>query len=239
MQTVRIAVLADIHGNLPALEAVLDDASARGVDAWYCLGDVVGYGPDPVACLAHLRRLEAVCIQGNHEAAVLGLPTGPFNEWAKAAVLYCQQQLGPEEWDQIRAFPVQALPEPRVRLVHGSIFDRDEYLVALAQLRAARSVQEEWLVFGGHTHRGLVYDGEQVHDGEPSLDLDPQRRYLVNPGSVGQPRDGDPRAAWAWVDLRSGRLELRRVPYDLEIACTRFDQAGLPQRLRDRIRVGR
>lgn len=235
----RFAVLADIHGNLPALEAVLADARSLGVDRWACLGDVVGYGPDPVACLEHLEALDAVCVQGNHEAALLGLDTGPFNELAEAAVEYSRRVLGGRQWEQVRAFREQERPDDRILLVHGSLFDRDEYLFLGSQMRAAWSAQESWLVFGGHTHQQLYYDGQEVLAGDVDVTLDLAAKYLVNPGSVGQPRDGDPRAGWAWVDLDAGQMRLRRVEYDVESAVERYKDTNLPDRLAERLRVGR
>ena len=235
----RIAVLADIHSNILALDAVLRDADSWRPDHWVCLGDVVGYGPDPGPCLARMREYEFQCVQGNHEAALLGLETGQFNRVAQAAIDYCRRVLGPEEVSQVGEF-VEALSfGDEATFVHGSIFDRDEYLFHRPQMKAVLARQTTRMCFFGHTHQQLYFDGDNFEGGPREIELAPEGRFLVNPGSAGQPRDGDPRAAYARVDVDTGVLELCRAEYDIEAVVKRVEEVGLPSYLGQRLLVGR
>ena len=235
---VRLGLLADIHGNLPALEAVLGHAGPDAADLWVCLGDVVGYGPDPGPCIDRLRELDALSLQGNHEAALLGLPTGRFNRAAQAAIEYSRSALSDSQLQYVRGLEVQARVEERVLCVHGSPADRDEYVLMRYQMMVALHEQDAWICCCGHTHQQFVFDGEQLVNGPAELHLSSERRYLVNPGSVGQPRDGDPRAAYAIVDLTKSKVELLRVDYDIGEVVRRIQEAGLPIHLGERLRVG-
>jgi diadenosine tetraphosphatase ApaH/serine/threonine PP2A family protein phosphatase len=241
--SVRVAVLSDIHSNWPALEAVLEDlAGVAGVQQVVCLGDVVGYGADPVRCLDHVRGSGWPTLVGNHDRACTD-PTvlGWFNTDAAAAVRWTVAQL-----DEGRLGWLRNLPErddrPDALLVHGSPRDPIyEYILdaetALESLRLAG----ERICFHGHTHVPGVFHVEHGRLGHDyrvgSIGLSPPA--LVNPGSVGQPRDGDPDASYGIWDSDDSRFEFRRVPYDRERAKRAILDAGLPQRLALRLDFGR
>ena len=246
----RYLVLTDIHANLEALEACLADARARLFDRTLLLGDIVGYGADPNAVVARVMELApAALVRGNHDKAACGLeaPDG-FNAAAQRAALWTRDTLTPEH----RAW-LAALPEgPRVvdeliEICHGTPFDEDAYVFddvdALRALKAARRA----LCLFGHTHHPAIFEqargvASAVALRPPSttaLELQRDVNYFVNPGAVGQPRDGDPRAAYAVVDTARGHIELRRVGYRVEEAQAKVRKAGLPESLAARLAVGR
>ncbi len=238
----RIAVLSDIHGNLPALEAVL--AALAPFDAVWHLGDVVGYGPEPDAVVARLDALGATGVRGNHDAAAIGaLSTSAFNSEARAAVLWTASVITSETRDWLTALPETATIGD-FTLAHGSPRDPIwEYVLTTPTARANFAVLTTRLALIGHTHLPLVFreDDGLVETIAPSdgstLALD-ERRALLNPGSVGQPRDGDPRACGALLDLEAGTMSWRRVAYDIAIVQDRMRSAGLPKRLIDRLDHG-
>jgi diadenosine tetraphosphatase ApaH/serine/threonine PP2A family protein phosphatase len=238
----RVAVISDVHANLPALEAVLDELGS--VDALWVLGDIVGYGPDPDGVVRRLRDENAVVVKGNHDAAVLGqLDVNQFNDDAREAVRWTQDciESGTREWlaDQ---------PERRVEdeftLVHGSPQDPLwEYLYTVPVARRNFGAYETRHCLVGHTHLPMVFREEEGHveviapaDGS-QLHLD-ERRCILNPGGVGQPRDGDPRACAMVMDTTSGLVEWHRVPYPIEETQARMRKAGLPGRLIARLEYG-
>ncbi len=238
----RLGILTDIHANVPALEAVLEDLRAQQFDQLVSLGDVVGYGPDPHGCLNILADLPIEHLQGNHEARLLDLPTGRFNTMAETAIEFNRAQLSDDEMKFIADFPPQRSIGKDVLAVHGSPYDRDEYILGLDQMHAAiesLAESDHWICVCGHTHQQYVFDGERAKAGPLTVELSREKRYLINAGSVGQPRDGDPRAAYALIDLESGQLDLRRVEYDVERAAGFILDAGLPEYLARRLRVGK
>lgn len=235
---VRTGILADIHGNAVALDAVLEDGARAEVQRWVSLGDVIGYGPDPRSCLQRLRELDALCVQGNHEARALDLDTAPFNVLAEEAIVYTRGVLGADERSFVRGFSGSIRWGDLAVFCHGSPEDRDEYLVLRAQVDSIVAQQDTRFVFCGHTHRQFWFDGESLVTEPGDTVFDPDHRVLANPGSVGQPRDGDPRAAYAILDEDTGRLSLRRIEYDIEEQITRVQRAGLPSYLGERLRVG-
>jgi diadenosine tetraphosphatase ApaH/serine/threonine PP2A family protein phosphatase len=239
----RVAVLSDIHSNAPALDAVL--AVVEGVDQVWVLGDTVGYGPHPDEVVARLRDIDALAIQGNHDAAALGrIPVGTFNAQARAAVEWTAATITPatRQW-------LAEQPDTRVMgqftLAHGS--PREplwEYLISipLARLNLAAFTTSYCLV--GHTHYPLTFrddDGQvevlSARDGI-RLRLD-ERRCILNPGSVGQPRDGDPRACAMLLDTDSLEAEWRRVEYPVAETQRAIRALPLPVALADRLYVGR
>jgi predicted phosphodiesterase len=240
----RIAVLSDVHSNLHALEAVLADADAAGVDEVWCLGDVVGYGPRPNECVALLRERASVCLAGNHDLVVLGkIPIAAFAGDAAAAAAWTRGTLE-EGW---RRFLDGLEPQGSVRevaLYHGS--GRDpvwEYVLSVATARATLALTEAPLVLVGHTHAALEFSvdgGSARGDTAPAgttVELGALRR-LLNPGSVGQPRDGDPRAAWLEIDNESGWATFRRIEYPVERTQAEMRAAGLPEALAARLTEG-
>lgn len=250
----RYAVLADVHANLEALDAVLAAASAAGADRLVCAGDLVGYHADPDACVARLREAGAVCVAGNHDrvAAGLGEPRD-FGAVARRAALWTRAHLSPSSRAFLAGLPVHRVVDGRFLLVHGALHpapNADLHLSSHA--RAARSIQAledgPWgvrLAFFGHTHRPVVHEargrslsttGPRPPEGsmaEQSVQLG-GAWYLINPGSVGQPRDGDPRASFLLFDAEpvraggaGGAVSFRRVPFDREACLAKADRAGL------------
>jgi diadenosine tetraphosphatase ApaH/serine/threonine PP2A family protein phosphatase len=239
----RIAVLSDIHSNLTALDAVIE--AAGPVDAYWHLGDVVGYGPDPDAVVARLVEIEAVGVRGNHDAAACG---GPEIEWfnpdARRAMEWTRATISAAT----RAW-LDALPERRTEdgyaLVHGSPREPIwEYVTSVPVARANLELLETEVGLHGHTHIPIAFVEEDgrlevlspAGDGS-SLALE-GRRTLLNPGSVGQPRDGDPDASFLVLDTAERRATWRRTPYDVEQVQAAMRAAGLPASLVSRLAVG-
>lgn len=234
----RYAILADIHSNLPALEMVLDAAEKQNPERYLCLGDVVGYGADPGPCLERLAELSIVHIQGNHEARLLSLPTPGFSQIAEAAIEYNREKLDSKEQAFLREFPMNTLVDDLL-LVHGSPDDRDEYVRTLPRMQQIVEAMTGWICFCGHTHIQYLYCDGSIQEGPAHHELRRETKYLVNPGSVGQPRDGDPRAAYGILDTDALTLDLHRVEYDIDRAASRIRAAGLPAPLADRLCLGR
>ena len=238
----RVAVLSDIHANLIALEAVL--GAVGPVDAVWHLGDVVGYGPEPDGVVERLAGLGAVGVAGNHDLAALG---GPEIEWfnpdARAAMEWTRRRIDARTREWLRTLP-KVRTEDGVTLVHGSPRDPVwEYVTSLPIARTNLAALETPVGLHGHTHLPLAW---AEHDGRidaiapspgSSLQLD-GRRLLLNPGSVGQPRDGDPTASWLEIDTVAGTADWRRIAYDVEAVRAAIIDVGLPPRLGDRLRVG-
>jgi predicted phosphodiesterase len=248
----RILVLSDLHANATALEAVLDAARARW-DLSVCLGDVVGYGPDPNEVTARLRELGTQTIRGNHDKAVTGrMPTDDFNPVAKAAVDWTRAQIKPDHLSWLASLPQGPLATDGIVLVHGAFQDEDEYVFTPAQALEGLLDSSASVTFFGHTHHqgGFSYENFNSHleilnihprPSEPfaALRLEEKRRYLLNPGSIGQPRDGDPRAGFAIADLEHAVVEFWRVPYEISEVQIRMRAAHLPEPLVQRLMVGR
>lgn len=241
----RIAVISDVHSNLQALTAVLERIDALQVDGLFCLGDVVGYGARPGECLELVRARATGAVQGNHDALIAD-PTLrlDFNVYSLAAVEHNRALLTAGQLDWLHTLPTRLRPDARSLFVHGAPGDRDRYLVFLDDLLEASSALFEdegpGVCFFGHTHHQVLFDGHDLlrpHPGE--VRVDPTRRVLINPGSVGQPRDGDPRAAFAVFERGADRVTYHRVDYDLEGARRDILAAGLPRLLGDRLLQGR
>jgi diadenosine tetraphosphatase ApaH/serine/threonine PP2A family protein phosphatase len=240
---VRYAVLSDVHGNMQAMRAVADSLRSTSLDAAVCLGDVVGYGADPGEVVAAVRDLCEVVVVGNHDAAAASDDHGfSFNEWAREAILWTRGELTAEQRSYLAALPLEAAHEGAL-LVHSSPSNPAAwpYVVARRHARIAFKAFDERLCFVGHTHEPAFYvwDGRDARVGElPKLTMEDGSRYIVNVGSVGQPRDGDPRAAYGVVDTEVGTVEIRRVEYDAELAGRRIVEAGLPVFLAERLTHG-
>jgi diadenosine tetraphosphatase ApaH/serine/threonine PP2A family protein phosphatase len=240
---VRYAILSDIHGNLDALQAVLADAAPRA-DAVICLGDIVGYGPEPEPCLELMAERAVALVAGNHEHGVAGLlELDWFNPYARAAVEWTQARLDDDHRRYLRELPLTAgLDE--ATLVHASPREPEEweYLVSAEDGFAAFAGFSTRLCFVGHSHRPAVWSlgswGPEFLPGGYDVAIDAGRRYIVNVGSVGQPRDRDARAAYTIWDADSRRITGRRVNYDVAAVRRKIVQSGLPAFLADRLAVG-
>ena len=243
----RAVIVSDIHGNLAALHAVLDDAARLGYDALWCLGDLVGYGPQPNECVALIQARAARCLAGNHDLGVLGaVPLDDFNAYAAAANRWTAGVLLPEA----RAYLATLTPRQDfagVTLAHGSPREPVwEYVVSPSIAAASFAAFAGDVCFVGHSHLPLVC--REPPGGEPPRLLAGRAgqrvplpgRCIVNPGSVGQPRDGDPRAAYAiYEDAPAPTIEFRRVAYDVAATQALMRQAGLPAYLIERLAHGR
>jgi len=229
----RIAILSDIHSNLAAFEAVLRHAQKEHpVDGVWALGDIVGYGPQPRECLALLREVATLSLAGNHDlAAIGGIPLRDFNPHAAAAARWTADRLLPEEQDYIQSLS-QVLVDGHFTLVHGSLRQPIwEYLVS--EDAALEHFQRQKTPFGlvGHSHLPLVARRDlslaPLQDGDV-VALDPDEPLVLNPGSVGQPRDGDPRAAYAVYDSATATVSFHRVEYEISATQKLMREAGLP-----------
>jgi predicted phosphodiesterase len=244
---VRYLIISDIHGNLHALDSVLRDASAIGYDAVVCLGDLVGYGADPSAVIQRVRELLPVkIVRGNHDKVAAGLePAVLFNEVARRSIEWTRQAVSEEELAYLAALPKgPAVVNETMEICHGSPFDEDHYV--FDQDDAARSIEASStrVCLFGHTHLPAVFtaadDPATTGNGlaQDEMRLPASGPALINVGSVGQPRDGDPRAAYGLMDLDKGTIRLRRTVYDVQGAQKKIMKAGLPQWLALRLEKG-
>jgi diadenosine tetraphosphatase ApaH/serine/threonine PP2A family protein phosphatase len=246
---VLVAAITDIHANLPALEAVLASIGKRRVEQIWCLGDIVGYGADPDACAERTRESCDVCLLGNHDLAVLGkLDVSAFSEAAAEAVEWTKERIGEPALEFLGDLHPTS-QQQGIGLFHASPRDPVwEYVLSVEQAQACLEVQPERLALIGHSHVSLFFTrsengsgGAETHgsQAEDGLRLDlAEGRWLLNPGSVGQPRDGDPRAAWMEIDTGRRAARYHRVAYDVDRAAASIVEAGLPKRLADRLYLG-
>lgn len=245
----RYLILSDLHANWEALDAVLHDAAGR-YDQVLCCGDVIGYGADPNAVVDWVRAHCSVTVRGNHDKASVGLDDLEwFNPVAKNAAFWTQRTLTPENADWVRALPTGPVDVEDFQLLHGSPTDEDEYVIAANEAGQAFGYLQRRIAFFGHTHvqGGFIWNHSRVETiprlGARSerqvLEIDPDCAYLLNPGSVGQPRDGDPRAAYAVFDSAARMIAYFRTPYDIAAAQRKIRDAGLPDVLADRLSLGR
>jgi diadenosine tetraphosphatase ApaH/serine/threonine PP2A family protein phosphatase len=241
----RVLIISDIHANLTAFETVLEDAKGQWEYVW-CLGDVVGYGPDPNECVERLRSLPHLCLAGNHDWAALGrLDIRTFNPDARKAVNWTTETLTPGNTAYLEALPTTFVIGDYT-LAHGSPREPVwEYILEplIAALNFSHFETPYCLV--GHTHQPVIYEMVSEHgdtEAFPPLYYQPRqlngRRQIINPGSVGQPRDQDARAAYAILDVETNVWEHRRVAYDIRAVQNRMRTAGMPERLITRLEHG-
>jgi predicted phosphodiesterase len=246
---VRYLIVSDLHANLEALNAVLREAAGR-YDQAICCGDVVGYGADPNAVTDWVRANCAVVVRGNHDRASSGLDDLEwFNPVARAAAGWTLENLSAGNADYIRSLPQGPILADGFQVVHGSPYDEDEYVLAAGEAGQAFGYLEARMAFFGHTHvqGGFIWNHSRVesiapthpHSDRQHMEVDPDCAYLVNPGSVGQPRDGDPRAAFAVYDPAMHMLTYFRTEYDVGAAQKKIREVGLPPILAERLAVGR
>ena len=247
----RHLVLSDIHANREALEAVLEDARGRRWDRILVLGDVVGYGADPDAAIDILRELAPhQIVRGNHDKVVSGISSGEFfNPLAFASATWTRCVIRDEnrQWlEDLPQGPLEAVEDPQVVLSHGSPVDEEEYILGREDARLTFEHSQFGRCLFGHTHYpvviGLLNEGlDIVSPPSPEggdVELLADRRYLINPGSIGQPRDGNPWASYVILDTTADRVEFYRVPYRVEMAMARIVEAGLPAPLAARLARG-
>jgi predicted phosphodiesterase len=243
--TRRIALISDVHGNLPALQAVLGEIDDEDVDAIWCLGDLVGYGAHPNECVEVAAQAVELCLIGNHDLVVIErLDIADFSQNAAVAAQWTKEQLAPEA----RAYLEKLAPKDEGRaigLFHGSPRDPIwEYVLSSMAADDCIDAMDARIGAVGHSHVALAFwrkadaptAGAQSEPGS-ELDLSTDR-WLLNPGSVGQPRDGDPRASWLVLDLESWGATWRRTEYDIDAAAGAIREVGLPKQLADRLYYG-
>ena len=229
----QYALFGDVHGNYDALKAVLSELDKIEPDAVFCLGDLVGYGAEPCECIEAIRERKIACVVGNHDlAAADALSMDYFNDMARASVLWTRGKLSDEDLRYLTALPFQLECE-MFTLVHGSVEDPAsfDYILTLEDAAFSFEALEHEYAFTAHTHVPVTFvrNGREVTATvAETLLLPEESRALVNVGSVGQPRDRNPLAAFALFDSDEGRLSIRRVRYDVEAAVRKIVEAGLP-----------
>ncbi len=250
MDRLRVGVISDVHSNLPALQAVLESIEAVGPEEIWCLGDVVGYGAQPDECTALVRERCAVSLNGNHDLAVIGtIDAATFSDTARAAVDWTRANAAPETLEYLTGLAPEG-ERQGLGLFHASPRDPIwEYVLSIDQAEAGLDAQSERIALIGHSHVSLFFTrppstgrrsfatGAQTTDGD-LVELS-EGEWLLNPGSVGQPRDGDPRAAWLELDTTEWTGRYHRVAYDSVAAGAAILEAGLPAALAERLQIGR
>lgn len=241
----RVAIVSDVHGNRQAFEAVLDEITDSECRELWCLGDLVGYGADPDACVALARENAAICLAGNHDLGVTGaIALEQFSRGAALAATWTRETITPETRAFLETLEPERLDEA-VGLYHASPRDPVwEYVLSPLQAELCLDAQQHRIALIGHSHVALSfsrYTGApatgETRDADHELDLQ-GGEWLINPGSVGQPRDGDPRAAWLELDLDGWRAVYRRVDYDIAGAAAAIRAARLPDSLAERLMYG-
>jgi predicted phosphodiesterase len=247
----RFLILSDIHANVDAFDAVLAATPRHTWDRALVLGDLVGYGAEPNAVIERVLALDPLAvIRGNHDKAAARIgDASDFNHVARLAAMWTAETLTPENRMYLERLPAGPRSiDDTVEICHGAPFDEDHYVFDVADASKALDTASRPVCLFGHTHLPVIYrrngDGDgglvpNVDDDPLELPLSADARYMINPGSVGQPRDGDPRAAFAIYDGDSRRLTLRRVEYPVQLAQRRIFEAGLPASLAHRLAVGR
>jgi predicted phosphodiesterase len=239
----KYAIIADIHANLEALNAVLEDARAQNPTHYVCLGDVVGYNANPQECLKIIRDMNIPCVKGNHdEYCSMDEQLEGFNPNAAEAVHWTRRQLGPEEREWLRDLKYTKMVG-NFTIVHATLDGPQRWGYVFDKLQAAASFpyQTTPVCFFGHTHVPVAFMRDTVVRGGTfsKFKVDPAKKYFVNVGAVGQPRDNNPKAAYVIYDLDAATIELRRVDYDIAAAQAKIREAGLPERLAERLEFGK
>jgi diadenosine tetraphosphatase ApaH/serine/threonine PP2A family protein phosphatase len=238
----KIAFMSCIHSNISALEAVGKDIEAQGVDKVYCLGDIVGYGAYPRECVDYIRSRKWPTVLGNHDFAVLNPAYAEnFTPAAKMCSYFSMGALTPADRDWLRALPLR-LQEDTFEVVHASPHDppyRNYIMTDEQAIEAFQLIKRPW-VFHGHTHVPLAFFGTDPlsYDRDSLWKLDPAEPALLNVGSVGQPRDKDPRSAYGLFDADTREVHIRRVEYNVKQMVADFKAAGLPEKIADRLLIG-
>ncbi|MBO4795766.1 MAG: metallophosphoesterase family protein [Verrucomicrobia bacterium] len=238
----KYAIIADIHGNLEALQAVLKDAKEQAVTHYACLGDVVGYGANPKECLDIVREMKIPTIKGNHdEYCSSGKDPEGFNEYAREAILWTRAQMTEDDLKWLKDLKYIRIMA-NFTLVHSTLDGPNHWGYIFDKLEAAASFpyQQTPLCFFGHTHVPLAFIRDTaVRGGTYSkFKIEAGRKYLINVGSVGQSRDGVAKATYLTYDINSGQIELRRLDYDMDTAMDKIRKVGLPERLATRLAEG-
>jgi len=239
----KYAIIADIHGNLDAFQVVLEDIRAQKADHIVCLGDVVGYNAQPKECLQIVREMNIPCVKGNHdEYCSSNDHLDGFNPHAADAVHWTREQLSDEDKQWLRDLKYSRMAA-NFTMVHATLDAPDRWGYVFDKLAAAASFpyQTTQMCFFGHTHVPVAFMRDTVVRGGTysKFKVDPAKKYFINVGAVGQPRDNNPKSAYVLYDMDAATIELRRLDYDIESAQKKIRQAGLPERLAERLAFGR
>jgi len=242
----RYCVFGDVHGNLEALEAVVADARKHGAERFACVGDIVGYGANPAECVDRVQGLTTHIVAGNHDYATVGrTQLEYFNLFARDAIIWTRRQLSPQDKRFLKELPLTRSLDELV-IAHSTLHAPDEFGYIESDFSARQSFEalEGSLAFVGHSHVPVAFFFDIEHDmvlytKDAELELDSSTKTIVNVGSVGQPRDDDPRAGYVLYDSTRRIVTLRRVPYNVEAARRKIIAAGLPEVLGTRLVFGR
>jgi predicted phosphodiesterase len=242
----RYALISDLHANLEALTAVLNEIDASGIKNIVCLGDLVGYNTNPNECVDIIRERKIKCIMGNHDSRVAGVETpDDFNYQALEALLWTRKILTEENAAFLKKLPRTLFIDERFIIFHGWLNDTDSYIFgardAMKNFRLLKRYKKTNLCFFGHTHKGATYigkDGAVEISSDTALKISKKHDYLINPGAVGQPRDRDPRAAFAVYDTRDSSVTFHKIDYDIQTTVKKIIDAGLSPRLAERLKLG-
>ena len=241
------AILSDVHGNEAAFSTVLAYLQGTEADAIFCLGDLVGYGQGAAACVKLAQKHNVQCIQGNHDAQVKPPRDPRMREEAQASLDLALTQLGQEQVEWLQRLPTSRVVDDHMVLVHGALTGRDDYILTKEAVEKnlqllAQNYTGIRIAFFGHTHIGMVVGGGKIRTRFPESDvvpLEPGHQYLVNPGSVGQPRDEVPLASFVLYDAQDAQVMVIRIEYDIEAEQEQMRKAGLPDKLWRRLSVGK
>ncbi|MFH1678697.1 MAG: metallophosphoesterase family protein [Candidatus Omnitrophota bacterium] len=241
----RLGVFSDVHSNLEALEAVLDAYKTEEIDIYFCIGDIVGYGANPVECTKIIQEIARISVAGNHDQAAVGLfSLDYFNEWAKQALLWTQKKIDEDSRNFLAALRL-VYENDFLTLVHGNLNAPAEFdcLADIFQAAETFRLMKRQVCFIGHTHKCGVFvqdkNGRVDYKREMRINIQEESRYIVNVGSVGQPRDGDNKASYCVYDTIKQGISLKRVGYDIKTAQAKIIAAGLPRFLSTRLSIGR
>jgi len=239
----RYGIFSDVHSNLEAFNSVLSAYEQEQIDVYLCVGDIVGYGADPKACIQNILDRNIVTVAGNHDwAATQQCPITYFNPYAKQAVLWTRKHVDPSDISYLNNLDLIYKKEDFC-LVHGTLVHPDgfDYMMGVGQAKATFGLMDCSICFVGHTHAPVVFikDEEKIsYSRSDFVNIDPQKRYIFNVGSVGQPRDRDSRACYCIYDSTNKVVETKRISYDIQMAQKKILDAGLPSFLAMRLSYG-
>lgn len=240
----RYGIFGDVHGNLEALESVISAMREDGATTFLCLGDIVGYGADPIACINRVRDLGGIVVAGNHDLAVIGmLDFSRFNPFARHAILWCRDLLGPEHRSFLEKPNLVELVNEDITIFHATLHMPEQfgYLQTVGDARKSLTFLRTRSGFYGHSHVPGAFTDEggwvRIVPGT-EFGLHQTSHLLINPGSVGQPRDGNPMAAYGILDGETGAIQIRRVAYDVKKTQHKIREAGLPEIIAERLWLG-
>jgi diadenosine tetraphosphatase ApaH/serine/threonine PP2A family protein phosphatase len=240
----RYGIFGDVHGNLEAFQEVVKAYRKENIDSYICVGDIVGYGAEPSQCIDELKRLNATTVCGNHDWAAAGIfPEDYFNPIAKRAIEWTQDVLNKEEKEFLKHLGLVIVVDD-FSIVHGSLYRPDffDYITDTESAYRCLGHMGKELCFVGHSHVPVIFwlEGNELgYTFENYIKIEPEVKYIVNVGSVGQPRDNNPEAAFSIFDTSTNTIEIKRTPYDIEAAKDKILNAGLPARLGYRLLEGR